>query len=131
MKKILILFAAVAFLASCEKKLPSTGTFGDETMTAEGAVPIGEFIASAEGTNEKEGKVTGTITQVCQGEGCWFNLDLGNDKFVHIYTKESSFSLPKDASGKTAIAQGKLIAKSSKEGEGSEYEFEATGVIIQ
>jgi hypothetical protein len=127
MKKLLILFVATAFLAACGKKLPSTGTFGNESMTADGAVPIAQFIENAE--SGKEGKVSGTITQVCQGEGCWFNLDLGEDKYVHIYTKESSFSLPKDASGKTAIAEGKLITKESENG--TEYEFETTGVIIQ
>lgn len=127
MKKVLIFFAAITLFAACEKKLPSTGTFGNESITADGAVPIAQFVENAE--SGKEGKVTGTITQVCQGEGCWFNLDLGEDKYVHIYTKESSFSLPKDASGKTAIAEGKLL---TKEGEnGTEYEFETTGVIIQ
>lgn len=129
MKKILIFFAAITLLAACGKKMPSTGTFGNEKMTADGAVPIAQFVANTDEVAEKEGKVSGTITQVCQGEGCWFNLDLGEDKFVHIYTKESSFSLPKDASGKNAIAEGKLIAKEGKEGK--EYEFEATGVIIQ
>ncbi len=130
MKKITLLFVFAALIASCGKKLPSTGTFGNEKMTADGAVPIAQFIASVkEDTEEKEGKVSGTITKVCQGEGCWFNLDLGEDKFVHIYTKESSFSLPNDASGKTAIAEGKLIVNSSKESK--EYEFEATGVIIK
>lgn len=129
MKKILIFFAAITLLAACGKKLPSTGTFGNDKMTADGAVPIAQFIENAGDAAEKEGKVSGSITQVCQGEGCWFNLDLGNDKYVHIYTKESSFSLPKDASGKTAIAEGKLIAKEGKNGK--EYEFETTGVIIK
>jgi hypothetical protein len=129
MKKLAILFVFAALFAACEKKLPSTGTFGNQEMTANNAIPIGQFIASVGDEAEKEGKVSGTITQVCQGEGCWFNLDLGEDKFVHIYTKESSFSLPKDASGKTAIAEGKLIAKEGEEGK--QYEFEATGVIIQ
>lgn len=129
MKKLIILLIAATAIVACGKKMPSTGTFGNEKMTAEGAVPIAEFVANAGDEAEKEGKVTGTITQVCQGEGCWFNLDLGNDKFVHIYTKESSFSLPKDASGKTAIAEGKLIAKETENGKA--YEFETTGVIIK
>lgn len=129
MKKILIFFAATLLLAACGKQMPSTGTFGNEKMTADGAVPIAQFIENLGEASEKEGKVTGSITKVCQGEGCWFNLDLGEDKHVHIYTKESSFSLPKDASGKTAIAEGKLITKEGKNGK--EYEFETTGVIIK
>lgn len=128
MKRIIILFAAIATLAACSKKTPSTGKFGDQAITEEGAVPIQDFMATLDGATEKTGKVTGKIIKVCQGEGCWFNLDAGEGNYVHIVTKDESFSVPKDASGKTAIAQGTLKKKDdAKMG----YEFEATGVIIK
>lgn len=151
MKKILILFAALAAFTACEKKLPSTGTFGDQSITADAATPIAEFMVTATEA-DKTGKVTGTVTKVCQSKGCWFNLDLGGEKFVRIITKDHSFSIPKDASGKTAIAQGVLKTKTTDverlkhlakdEGKSEEeiakitepkveYEFEATGVIIK
>jgi ABC-type phosphate transport system substrate-binding protein len=151
MKKIILLFAAVAMLAACGKKMPSTGTFGDQSITADGATAVADFMNGfTEG--EKNGKITGTINKVCQGEGCWYTYDLGEGKNLRVITKDHSFSLPKDASSKTAIAQGVLKTKTTDverlkhlakdEGLGEEeiakitepkveYEFEATGVIIK
>lgn len=147
----MILMAATVF-AACEKQQPSTGKFGDQNVTVEGATPIGEFVATASPDQEKKGKVTGKVVKVCQKKGCWFNLETGTDQYVRIITKDHSFSIPKDASGKTAIAEGTLrstkvsvdrqkhlaedAGKSAEEiakitEEKVEYEFEADGVIIQ
>lgn len=153
MKKIIILLVAVAAtLTACEKQLPSTGTFGDQSITTDGATPVATFIASLDNATEKEGKISGKITQVCQSEGCWFNMDMGDGKPVRVIAKDHSFKLPKDAGGKNAIAQGTLKVvttdverlKHLAEDEGQtaeeiakitepkmEYEFEATSVIIQ
>jgi len=142
---------AVTALAACEEKQASTGKFGDQNITADGAVPVAEFMATAEGP-EKKGKVIGKIVKVCQSKGCWFNLETKEGEHVRIITKDHSFSIPKDASGKTAIAQGVLRsttttverqkhlaedAGENPEANGQqfetkvEYEFEADGVIIQ
>lgn len=153
MKKIFVLLVAfAATLAACEKQLPSTGTFGDQSITADGATPVASFVTALGTSTEKEGKISGKITQVCQAEGCWFNMDMGDGKPVRVIAQDHSFKLPKDAGGKNAIAQGKLKVvttdvdrlKHLAEDEGQsaeeiakitepkvEYEFEATGVIIQ
>lgn len=152
MKKILIITLAMAVFTACGKKLPSTGTFGDQKITADGATPIAEFMTGVDSTTtEKKGKVSGTIDKVCQSKGCWFNFDLGEGKYVRIITKDHSFSIPKDAKGKKAIAEGVLkvkttdverqkhLAKDAGKSEEdiakitqpkTEYEMEVTGVII-
>ena len=66
---------------------------------------------------------TGTVTAVCQHMGCWMEIK-DDASEAHIKMAGHSFFVPKNASGKTARIQAKLVpaeaAKGSCEGEGHE-----------
>lgn len=104
MKKLSFFLLMGMVFAACSK-MPSTGNFGTK-ITEEGAVTALDVRATLDSSKEWKGKVTGTVQTVCQSEGCWYTLDLGNGENMTIFTKDHSFSLPKDCSGKTAIAEG-------------------------
>lgn len=53
-------------------------------------------------------QVKGKITEVCQAMGCWMNLAGDNGHSIRIKVEDGVISFPKDAAGKTAIAEGKL-----------------------
>jgi hypothetical protein len=147
-----ILFAAVVLLAfSGCGGISSTGNFGKK-ITEDGALTVEEFISAMGDQEAFSGKIKGTVLKVCQTKGCWYTMEMPEGKSMTVVTKDHSFSLPKDASGKTAIAEGKatLIVTSVEqlrqlaEDEGrspeeiaaitqavEEIEFEADGVILK
>lgn len=150
MKKYGIMLFAFAMLAAC-KQSPSTGNFG-ATITGDGAVTVQEMLNQLGDKQETEAKITATVNQVCQKEGCWYTVQLPDGKDMMIMTKDHSFTLPKDCAGKTAIAEGRAYWKETSvedlkhyaEDAGKspeeiaaitepkrELRFEAKGVIIE
>ncbi len=151
MKKFALIALGLVFLAAC-KEAPKSGNFG-ETITADGATPVADMVAKMNGQEEEmTGKVIGKVEEVCQAEGCWYTYDLGEGKSMMVMTKNHAFQLPKDCSGKTAIAEGRIYWKTTSVEDLKHYavdakktqeeidaitepkrelRFEATGVILQ
>lgn len=133
-----------------EEALP-TGKFGEE-ISEEGITPLSTLIASLENGEEFEGKVMGTITEVCAMKGCWMKMDLPNGETMRVTFKDYGFFVPKNSAGYPVIIEGVATksvtdvatlrhyaedaGKSKEEIEAItapklEYAFEAIGVIIQ
>lgn len=149
--KQLVILAVIGFLAACNQKLPSTGNFGAK-ITEEGAITADALMAMLGEGDEVKGKVSGTIVKVCQSKGCWYTMNLENGETFRVITKDHDYGIPKDASGKTAIAEGVLrrevtsverlkhLAEDENKSPDEiaqitepkvEYEFEADGIIIR
>ncbi len=119
MKKTFILFSLAALsFAACGTHTQEQGTeqtaqvadttlmyFGD-TITADGAVPATNLMASLSGKDSLKIKLTGTIEEVCQKKGCWMTLGLGDGKNMRVSFKDYAFFMPKDAAGKTVTIEG-------------------------
>ncbi len=150
MKKIALLALGIVFLAAC-KETPKTGNFG-ESITADGAVAVADFVAGLGEDDEKTGKIIGKVEEVCKSEGCWYTVALPEGESMMVMTKDHAFTLPKDCDGKTAIAQGRAYWKTTSVEDLKHYaldakkpqaeidaitepkrelRFEANGVIIQ
>ena len=104
MKKIIGTIVLAVAVMACNN-LPSTGNFG-AAITEDGAIDAAELKTQMAGKDELKTKVKGTVTKVCQSEGCWYKIDLGESESMTIFTKDHGFKLPKDCAGKTAIAEG-------------------------
>jgi 2-keto-4-pentenoate hydratase len=73
-------------------------------------VPISELTASPDAYLDKTVQVKGKVTEVCQMMGCWMALaDPATGKSIRIKVEDGEIVFPKDAPGKTAIAEGKLV----------------------
>ena len=119
-------------------------------------MPIDKLLASGDKYVNKTVQVKGKITEVCQAMGCWVMLaDPESGKAVRIKVNEDEFTFPKDAAGKTAIAEGKFtkremtkeqaIAAAKHEAEeqgkkfdpskitagGAVYQIQGSGAVIQ
>lgn len=150
MKKTALLALGIVFLAAC-KETPKTGNFG-ETITADGAVAVADFVAGLGEDDEKTGKIIGKVEEVCKSEGCWYTVALPEGESMMVMTKDHAFTLPKDCDGKTAIAEGRVYWKTTSVEDLKHYaldakkpqaeidaitepkrelRFEASGVIIQ
>lgn len=118
MKKTILGLLSIALIAfSCDKAAEntesteevSTGSqnFGAE-ITEEGAMPIGDLLASMEGKDSLNVKVIGTIDEVCQKKGCWMDvaMDDEGENFLFVKFKDYEFFVPKDAAGQEVVMEG-------------------------
>jgi hypothetical protein len=73
-------------------------------------VSIADVTAKPDTYLDKQVQVKGKVTEVCQMMGCWMALaDPATNKSIRIKVKDGEIVFPKDAAGKTAIAEGKLV----------------------
>jgi hypothetical protein len=119
MKYLSILILSLAVL-SCQnaqhqagqqktgKQLSSTGNFGKE-VSFERAVAADQVPGLFEASDTVEARIFGHISASCKHSGCWMDLDLGNKNSLHVTFKDESFTIPLDAAGKNAIAEGIAI----------------------
>ena len=97
--------------------------FGEDFDQAN-AIPVAMVAADAEAHLGNEITVSGKITQVCQGSGCWMTLQVPNStKPMRVVmprneNNEYLFTLDRDISGREAVVRGTL-------GESTMAEFEA------
>ena len=97
-----ILFLLALFAAS-----PAVGqtAYGEKT-TAEGAIPANELAAKMKGVDSLAVKVKGTVTSVCQRQGCWLMVDIGGGKMMRVKFRDHAFFVPKNISGSTVVVDG-------------------------
>jgi hypothetical protein len=131
--------------------VPSTGNFGETVGTIQ-ATPAANVAALFTSSDTIAATVNGNIKASCRHSGCWMDLDMGNGETVHVTFKDESFTIPLDAAGKNAIAQGTAIRElitvemlqnyAREDGKSDEeiaaitepvyaYEFIADGVLIE
>ncbi|MDF9801216.1 hypothetical protein OKW21_006479 [Catalinimonas alkaloidigena] len=105
MYKYLIVLNLLLFpvLAATAQKAENFGT----EILDEGALQPAEFIQEMDGKIEQEVKLSAKVNDVCQVKGCWMTLDLENGEEVMVRFKDYGFFVPKNASGKTAIVEGR------------------------
>jgi hypothetical protein len=79
-------------------------------LELEESLSIAELTAKPETYLDKTVQVKGKVTEVCQMMGCWMALsDPATNKSIRIKVEDGEIVFPKDAPGKTAIAEGKLV----------------------
>ncbi|MBI3450681.1 MAG: DUF4920 domain-containing protein [Acidobacteria bacterium] len=71
--------------------------------------PIPDLIASPELHLGQQVAVQGSVAQVCQEMGCWFEVEEGGKRLMIDLQMGRRFTIPKDAGGLVARVEGKLI----------------------
>jgi len=99
----LLLFAAAGF---AETRL-------GKPLTMPAPAQVGDILAKPEAYVAKTVQVKGKVIEVCQMMGCWMAIaDLtDSQKMIRIQVNDGDIVFPKDAAGKTAIAEGTLTKK--------------------
>ena len=102
------------------------GTFG-APLSAGAAIAAQDVIADPLKYNDKDIKVTGKVSGVCQKKGCWMTLSTGDPQgqSVRISFKDYGFFVPKDCMGKTATVEGHFAAKTLSVAEAQHYAEDA------
>jgi hypothetical protein len=157
---IVALFGILAFTSCKQKSTPvaieNGMSFYGEKISVDGAISYDELLQKLESSDSLTNvKVSGTIDGVCQAKGCWMNIVSTTDKSkesMFVKFKDYGFFMPLDASGTTAIMEGKAYKEETSidelrhyaEDEGksaeeiaaitepvTELKFMASGVILK
>jgi hypothetical protein len=115
MKKIFILLGCLAllFCKNSEKTFDNIqyASFGD-SITSENIIEIDDLYNQYQNLKEFDTlnvKVKTTIKDVCQKKGCWVTFQLKDSVEAFVKFKDYAFFMPLNASGSTAILNGKAF----------------------
>jgi len=102
MKMLVTLLAAAALAGGAEMKL-------GKPLTLKQPTPIPTLLSEPGPYVGKVVQVKGKITEVCQEMGCWMAIaDPESGKTVRVKVNDGDIVFPKDAAGKSAVAEGKF-----------------------
>lgn len=103
MKAFFALFLALAACFASETRL-------GKPLTLKQAVAVDAVAAAPDKFVNKIVQVKGQVSEVCQEMGCWMMLvDPATKTSLRIKVNDGEIVFPKDAVGKNAIAEGKLV----------------------
>jgi hypothetical protein len=100
-----LFFAALAtagLLSAAEANL-------GKPLTLKQPVAIAALLAKPADYAGKTVQVKGKISEVCQMAGCWIDLTDTDGKKIRIKVNDGEIEFPKDAVGKTALAEGTFV----------------------
>lgn len=103
------------------------------------ASTVAELTANADSLAGKTVQVKGKVAEVCQMMGCWMAVaDAGSTRAIRVKVNDGELVFPKEAMGKTVIAEGKLtktmltkdqaIAQAKHEAQEQGRKFDAAAV---
>jgi hypothetical protein len=101
MKLLLVTLTAISLLSAADLKL-------GKPLAAQSPIALATLISHSDDYAGKTVQVKGKIAAVCQEMGCWMELVNDSGQKLRIQVKDGEIEFPKDAAGKTAIAEGKF-----------------------
>jgi hypothetical protein len=100
-----------------ETKAGDAGTqkFG-APVTAKKAVDVARLAKDPARFAGRKVRLEGTVKEVCQGKGCWVEVEAGGASFM-ARSLDESVLLPKDCKGRAIVVQGvvKALPRAIKE----------------
>lgn len=99
MRKLVVVATFALTLSAAEK-------FG-KPLTLTQSTPVATVLASPDQFVGKTVQVKGKVAEVCQMMGCWLQIQDG-EKALRFKVKDGEIMFPKNAAGRTAIAEGVL-----------------------
>lgn len=106
---------ALSAVAFADAPAPSEGVqkFG-APVTETKAVELAKLIKKPASFAEKTLRVEGTVKDVCQGQGCWMEIQDAKGKTFIVKSLDESVLVPKDIKGQKVVVQGVFTSKPAK-----------------
>ena len=131
MRLITAVFIMTGLLSAAEIKL-------GKPLTVKEPMPLATLLAKPADYVGKTVQVKGKITEVCQMMGCWIDLTNDEGQKLRIKVNDGDIEFPKDAAGKSAIAEGQFnkleltkeqaVARAKEEAEEKGKKFDPASV---
>ncbi|MBL4676205.1 MAG: DUF4920 domain-containing protein [Mucilaginibacter sp.] len=103
-------FAAISFAQSTIKPAEAGVTYG-KAITADNAVNTADLNKTLTTDSVYNGKVTGTVVEVCKKKGCFMKLEQANGTPVMVQFTDYAYFMPQNIVGKTVVVEGKAKVK--------------------
>lgn len=119
--------APTAVAAAAPAGAPTPTHFG-AALSAAPAIDCQTVLGDAKKYDDKDVKLTGRVSGVCQSKGCWMKLTTNEPgaPSVRVTFKDYGFFVPRDSMGKTAIVEGRFKVKTLSVAEAQHYADDAT-----
>lgn len=115
-----LVLAVPTFAEDTAPKGPST--FGSP-VTETKAVPIAKLTKKPRAYTGRTIRIEGTVKDVCQGQGCWLEVQDAKGATFIAKSLDESVLVPKDCKGQRVVVQGVLTARTAK---GHDHSHEAS-----
>lgn len=106
-----LLLAVPTFAADSTSPAPST--YG-APVTETKAVPLAKLAKKPRAFAGRTIRIEGTVKDVCQGQGCWLEVQDAKGATFIAKSLDESVLVPKDCKGQRVVVQGVLTARSAK-----------------
>ncbi|RYU91440.1 DUF4920 domain-containing protein [Mucilaginibacter terrigena] len=115
MKKLILFvmclgFSAIAFGQTAIKPAEAGVTYG-KTVTADNALNTDALNTTLNTDSVYNGKVTGTVVEVCTKKGCFMKLQQANGAPIMVQFTDYAYFMPQNIVGKTVVVEGKAKIK--------------------
>jgi len=131
MRLLIAASLAIAALSAADLKL-------GKPLTQKEPLPLATVLAKPADYIGKTIQVKGKITEVCEMMGCWMDLTNDEGQKLRIKVNDCEIEFPKNAAGKTAVAEGRFdkieltkeeaIARAKEEAEDKGKKFDPASV---
>jgi len=101
MRLLIAASLAIAALSAADLKL-------GKPLTQKEPLPLATVLAKPADYIGKTIQVKGKITEVCEMMGCWMDLTNDEGQKLRIKVNDGEIEFPKNAAGKTAVAEGRF-----------------------
>lgn len=115
MKKLVLFaiclgFSAITFAQSTIKSADAGVTYGKE-VTADNAVNTEALNKTLSTDSVYNGKITGTVVEVCKKKGCFMKISQANGAPIMVQFTDYAYFMPQNIVGKTVVVEGKAKVK--------------------
>ncbi len=85
------------------------------------------MLADPKQYDDKDIKLTGQVSGVCQAKGCWMTIGTGEPgaPAIRVRFKDYAFFVPRDSMGKTAVVEGRFKLTTLSVAEAQHYADDA------
>jgi hypothetical protein len=108
---LMICFMTVTTFGQNKVSSESFETFGTSFSENEEITKNFKIYQNIQSKDTITTQLVGSINEVCQSMGCWMKVDLANNEEVFVKFKDYGFFVPKDASGRQVVMNGKAFVE--------------------
>lgn len=102
---VAVVLLALALPAWAHDVPPEVKTYGAQ-ITEKKPVKLAKLVKSPSKYRGKTVRLEGTVKNVCQGAGCWIEVEAADGKTILAKSLDESVLVPMDCQGQNVVVQG-------------------------
>jgi hypothetical protein len=112
MSRVVTMVALIAFCVTlsfaADAAAPAAKTYG-KALTLKEVTEISKLNAAPNDYKDEVVMVAGKVVNVCQGSGCWLEVEAADSSRIICKSMDESIHFPKTCAGSMVIVEGKVL----------------------